>query len=134
MHMPVYPYLTHTHSFTRPAHPARPLSGCENCSFLEMENDSSRVHTCTSAYFEGVIAMCQPNNSWVSRWQQIASFLPGMYAVQVVGELPQEDIDMCKAKVHQECIRSSRRKCSCNMCALYVRFSHTLTHIHPIPS
>lgn len=70
-----------------------------------MENDSSRVHTCTSAYFEGVIAMCQPNNSWVSRWQQIASFLPGMYAVQVVGELPQEDIDMCKAKVSAAVVR-----------------------------
>jgi len=61
-----------------------------------MADDSKRVHTCTSAYFEGMIAMCEPNGSWVGRWQQISSFMPGMYAVQVVGELPKEDIEMCR--------------------------------------
>ena len=70
--------------------------GCENCRFLEMDDAPQRVHECTTSYFEGVIAMVEPNGSWVGRWQQLSSFLPGMYAVQVVGELPKEDIEMCK--------------------------------------
>jgi transcription elongation factor SPT4 len=72
--------------------------GCENCPFLEMSDDSKRVHECTTAYFEGMIAMMEPSGSWVGRWQQLAAFLPGMYAVQTVGELPKADIDMCKAQ------------------------------------
>jgi len=71
-------------------------SGCENCSFLEMEETPQRVHECTTAYFEGMIAFANPDNSWVGRWQQISSFLPGLYAIQVVGELPKEDIDIAK--------------------------------------
>ena len=53
---------------------------------------------CTSPTFEGMIASMKPNKSWVARWfrmlirQRIDKFIPGIYAVQVVGQLPY-DID-----------------------------------------
>jgi transcription elongation factor SPT4 len=71
-------------------------SGCENCEWLQIEDSNDRVRDCTTPYFEGCIALVEPKNSWVGRWQQISSFIPGMYAVQLVGELPAADIAHCK--------------------------------------
>ncbi|KAF1776362.1 RNA polymerase subunit RPABC4/transcription elongation factor Spt4 [Phytophthora cactorum] len=48
-----------------------------------MADNRQRVAECTSAYFEGMIAMMQPKESWVAKWQRI-----GIYAVSVSGELP----------------------------------------------
>jgi transcription elongation factor SPT4 len=70
--------------------------GCDNCTHLDMQELKVRVNECTSAFFEGMIAMVEPNGSWVGRWQQLSSFRPGMYAVQVRGELPKEDVERCK--------------------------------------
>jgi transcription elongation factor SPT4 len=62
-------------------------SGCDNCGFLSMQENSSRVTECTTVYFEGLIAMMQPRESWVAKWRRIGRFLPGIYAVSVTGEL-----------------------------------------------
>lgn len=29
-----------------------------------------------------------PKKSWVAKWQRVDGYVPGMYAVQVIGELP----------------------------------------------
>jgi transcription elongation factor SPT4 len=63
--------------------------GCENCDELSIRDDIERVQDCTSAYFEGLIAMMSPNDSWVSKWNGLERRTPGCYAVDVEGELPE---------------------------------------------
>jgi transcription elongation factor SPT4 len=36
-----------------------------------MQKDEERVASCTSAQFDGLIAMANPEQSWVARWQRI---------------------------------------------------------------
>lgn len=45
---------------------------------------------CTSQVFEGLIHVADPSKSWVARWQRLDKFVPGMYAVKVVGNLPND--------------------------------------------
>ena len=76
---------------------------------------------CTTSYFEGAIAILEPNGSWVAKWQrigdsciwavpqqysghsdircfsqQLGQFEPGMYAIEVLGELPEDAIEHCE--------------------------------------
>jgi Spt4/RpoE2 zinc finger len=78
---------------------------------------------CTTSYFEGAIAILEPNGSWVAKWQRIGKsrtaknyrtfiyfddnyifrniqtlgqFEPGMYAIEVLGELPEDAIEHCE--------------------------------------
>lgn len=46
------------------------------------------VASCTSANFSGMIALCQPDDSWVARWQKLSKKVRGMYAIDVSGKLP----------------------------------------------
>ncbi|KAJ0411887.1 hypothetical protein ATCC90586_005982 [Pythium insidiosum] len=64
-------------------------TGCENCGFLQMADNRQRVADCTSAHYEGMIAMMHPKESWVAKWQRIGRLVPGIYAVSVYGELPE---------------------------------------------
>jgi transcription elongation factor SPT4 len=34
-----------------------------------------------------MIAVTDPKTSWVARWQRVDRYVPGMYAVQVIGTL-----------------------------------------------
>ncbi|KAI8366716.1 transcription initiation protein spt4 [Radiomyces spectabilis] len=69
-------------------------SGCENCEdLLGMRGSMDRVAECTSSKFEGVIAMMQPQDSWVARWQRIEKFTRGVYAIRVYGRLPEDAED-----------------------------------------
>lgn len=70
-------------------------SGCPNCPFLEIQRsgaDDSALEECTSAVFEGMIAMNDPRTSWVAKWQRVSDYQPGVYAVKVVGRLSPERI------------------------------------------
>jgi transcription elongation factor SPT4 len=42
-----------------------------------MQGDREIVHECTSANFDGLIAMMKPNESWASRWQGICALPAG---------------------------------------------------------
>ncbi|MBN3282379.1 SPT4H factor, partial [Polyodon spathula] len=53
-----------------------------------MKGNREMVYDCTSSSFDGVIAMMSPEDSWVSKWQRISNFKPGVYAVTVTGRLP----------------------------------------------
>jgi transcription elongation factor SPT4 len=70
-----------------------------------MRNDGERVELCTSNDFEGMIALVDPKDSWVGRWQRIckptafvsslshpsqANYTKGIYAARVSGTLPEE--------------------------------------------
>ena len=71
-------------------------SGCENCDFLGMVGEHDKVNECTTAYYEGTVAMIQPPGSWVARWQRIISFVPGLYAIAMQGRLPDDMLELCE--------------------------------------
>ena len=69
-------------------------SGCPNCEeILSLRNSRDAIGECTSQVFEGSIALNDPKTSWVAKWQRLTEYVPGIYAVKVVGTLPQEIID-----------------------------------------
>jgi len=70
-------------------------SGCPNCEiFLGLTGSPETVAECTSATFNGVIALTDPSRSWVAKWQRLDQFVPGTYAVQVIGALPNDVIQL----------------------------------------
>ena len=50
-----------------------------------MRGSDDVVQDATSAVFEGMITMANPQDSWVAKWQRVQGLVPGMYAVKVVG-------------------------------------------------
>jgi transcription elongation factor SPT4 len=56
-----------------------------------MKDYPRKVKSCTTTYFEGLIALVEPQNSWVAKWQRIVQMKPGMYAISVNGKLQDED-------------------------------------------
>ncbi|TID19952.1 Transcription elongation factor spt4 [Venturia nashicola] len=69
-------------------------TGCPNCEdVLEMIGDIDKVTECTSTNFNGTIAVMNNKGSWVSRWQRLENYVPGIYAVQVIGTLPADIIE-----------------------------------------
>ncbi|KAL6059984.1 transcription elongation factor spt4 [Balamuthia mandrillaris] len=78
------------------------FNGCENCPFLEMEEDPENIGDCTSSNFDGMVAMMKPDESWVAKWQGLRgtrkSFQPGVYALSVTGKLPQHVIKNLEAQ------------------------------------
>ncbi|POY73681.1 hypothetical protein BMF94_3216 [Rhodotorula taiwanensis] len=73
--------------------------GCPNCDDrLEMRGDADRVMSCTTAQFDGVIAMIRPDESWVAKWQRNEKHVPGVYAVRVTGQLPEEITEDLEAR------------------------------------
>lgn len=62
--------------------------GCPNCEdAIHLRNNSEKVEDCTSPVFEGLVALWQPKQSWVSRWQRVDGFVRGMYAIKVSGNV-----------------------------------------------
>lgn len=65
--------------------------GCPNCeAFLDLTNHPDSVQECTSQVFEGLITLADPAQSWVAKWQRLDGYVGGVYAVKVVGMLPDE--------------------------------------------
>mmetsp|Transcript_9529 Transcript_9529/g.10244 ORF Transcript_9529/g.10244 Transcript_9529/m.10244 type:complete len:117 (+) Transcript_9529:76-426(+) len=70
--------------------------GCDNCEFLDMEGNRERVNECTTSTFEGMIAMIDPGASWVAKWQRIVNYKPGMYCIELAGQLPDDALEYCE--------------------------------------
>lgn len=63
--------------------------GCDNCeSILQLQGNSERISDCTSPSYSGMIAMTDPNLSWVAKFQRIKQYSKGLYAIKVYGHLP----------------------------------------------
>jgi len=71
-------------------------NGCPNCQDL-----FTNVHDGTTSNWEGAVALINPTESWVSKWQGLTNYVPGCYAVRyskllrcvnerVNGTLPEE--------------------------------------------
>jgi transcription elongation factor SPT4 len=72
--------------------------GCPNCEdALQMRGSSDTVGECTSSNFNGIIALMEPKNSWVARYHRLEGYKPGMYAVQVIGNLTEDYVDSVRA-------------------------------------
>lgn len=72
--------------------------GCPNCEeFLELAGHSDVIQDCTSQVFEGLITLADSKESWVARWQRLEGYVPGVYAVKVVGILPEDYISAIEA-------------------------------------
>ncbi|KAH8829940.1 Spt4/RpoE2 zinc finger-domain-containing protein [Flagelloscypha sp. PMI_526] len=68
-------------------------SGCPNCEeIMNMAGSEDRVMECTTTIFDGVIAVINPDESWVARWQRTAKYKRGMYAARVKARIP-EDVE-----------------------------------------
>ncbi|KAL1929442.1 hypothetical protein VTP01DRAFT_1580 [Rhizomucor pusillus] len=77
-------------------------NGCANCeSILRLRSFPERVNECTSSKFEGMVAMMQPNESWVARWQRIETYQKGIYAIRVYGQIPEEIEDELERRGHK---------------------------------
>ncbi|XP_003746760.1 transcription elongation factor SPT4-A [Galendromus occidentalis] len=73
--------------------------GCENCDkYLQMKGNREQVYHCTSTRFDGIIALMQPEDSWVAKWQRLTHRLPGMYAISVSGRMPNGMIRELKSR------------------------------------
>lgn len=65
--------------------------GCPNCDdLLEMKGNPEKVLECTSGTFDGTVAMMDPGQSWIAKWQRINRHQPGLYAIRITGTLPED--------------------------------------------
>lgn len=65
--------------------------GCPNCEeFLHLAGSQDQIESCTSQVFEGLITLADPSKSWVAKWQRLDGYVPGVYAIKVSGQLPDE--------------------------------------------
>ncbi|ORY10585.1 Spt4/RpoE2 zinc finger-domain-containing protein [Clohesyomyces aquaticus] len=68
-------------------------SGCPNCeSFLELTGNSDAISDCTSQVFDGLLTVSNTEKSWVARYQRLEGYVPGVYAIQVEGILPEDAV------------------------------------------
>ena len=65
--------------------------GCPHCeTLLSLRNSQDNVSELTSQVFEGLITLGDPASSWVAKWQRLTNYVPGVYAIKVVGRLPED--------------------------------------------
>ncbi|KAI9807279.1 MAG: Transcription elongation factor SPT4 [Piccolia ochrophora] len=65
--------------------------GCPNCEdILALQGSSEAIEECTSQVFEGLVTLADPAQSWVARWQRLDKYVGGVYAVKVMGTLPED--------------------------------------------
>jgi transcription elongation factor SPT4 len=73
-------------------------SGCPNCEqILELTGSPEAVQDCTSQVFEGLVTVSDTKRSWVARYQRLEGYVPGVYAIQVEGILPEDILEACRA-------------------------------------
>jgi transcription elongation factor SPT4 len=85
--------------------------GCPNCEeALQMAGNTDAVGECTSSNFNGIIALMDAKNSWVARYHRLDGYRPGMYAVQVIGNLPEETVDLVRAAGMRYVRRDGRKE------------------------
>ena len=68
--------------------------GCENCSFLDLQDNKDKIKAATTAAFDGFIALADPANSWLARWCRIDNLYPGCYASRVHEDVSPEIDDL----------------------------------------
>lgn len=67
--------------------------GCPNCPYLQLDGNRHAVADCTTSNFSGLIALLNPEKSWVARFNKLSKRNPGMYALIAHGSLPEAFTD-----------------------------------------
>lgn len=71
--------------------------GCINCeAVLSLQGNGERVMEATTSSFTGLVGVLRREGSWVARWQRIEQKQAGLYAIKVVGRLPEDLEDACR--------------------------------------
>mmetsp|Transcript_8500 Transcript_8500/g.21944 ORF Transcript_8500/g.21944 Transcript_8500/m.21944 type:complete len:126 (-) Transcript_8500:271-648(-) len=68
--------------------------GCENVPELPIRGDRDAMLQCTTPHFDGMVALMDPEKSWVGRWQGISKLHPGCYALKVYGNLSVDMVEI----------------------------------------
>lgn len=72
--------------------------GCPNCEeIIELAGNPEQINDCTSQVFEGLITVADTSRSWVARYQRLEGYVPGVYATQVEGILPDDVIGLVES-------------------------------------
>lgn len=58
------------------------------------QGDKERVLSCTTSSFTGAYVALKPRMSWVAKWQRVASFVPGAYAVSIDAKMPDDIVEL----------------------------------------
>lgn len=58
----------------------------------QMRGSPDRISACTTAYFDGMIAVIDPENSWVARWQRTCAYFIHLYALGLLMPLLQQNM------------------------------------------
>jgi len=66
-------------------------AGCENCTFFK--SSGWEINEYTSNNFEGIVSIMNNEESWVSRWLDTDTFLPGCYCLKIYGEFQADVIN-----------------------------------------
>ncbi|KAL0212142.1 hypothetical protein RCL1_005768 [Eukaryota sp. TZLM3-RCL] len=61
--------------------------GCDNCEFLNMEQDADRVAELTTNRFQGMVSTMN-QTTWVSTYLGLDKMKAGVYALQILDDLP----------------------------------------------
>ncbi len=67
--------------------------GCENCPFLELQNNGN-LDKFTTRNYAGTVALMDPEGSWVAKWNHIIG-ITGIYAIKLFGACPSELEELC---------------------------------------
>jgi len=70
----------------------------KNHFILLLKLELDRINLCTSAFFEGTVAITDPRASWMAKWLRVDGYLPGVYAISITGQL---DRDMEETLEHR---------------------------------
>mmetsp|Transcript_10226 Transcript_10226/g.11872 ORF Transcript_10226/g.11872 Transcript_10226/m.11872 type:complete len:84 (-) Transcript_10226:137-388(-) len=61
--------------------------------FFDMEDDRQKTEMYTTAFFEGEVAVMDPRESWTAKWLRVDTFLPGVYAITIIGTFDKDTIE-----------------------------------------
>lgn len=53
-------------------------------------DDQEKCNLYTTAFFEGVVAVMDPRESWTAKWLRVDNYLPGTYAISVTGQFDKD--------------------------------------------
>ncbi|XP_038941499.1 transcription elongation factor SPT4 isoform X5 [Rattus norvegicus] len=68
------------------------------CLLAGLKLKEIHLPLCPEPWDYRIIAMMSPEDSWVSKWQRVSNFKPGVYAVSVTGRLPQGIVRELKSR------------------------------------
>jgi transcription elongation factor SPT4 len=69
-----------------------------NVSALYQGDDPEKCNLCTTAFFEGQVAVMDPRESWAAKWLRVDAYLPGVYAITVTGQFDKDIEDELESR------------------------------------